>query len=176
MKTATIIAMLLICGIHGPVYATELKPYQGDIPATDFVLRDLYGKSHQLHDYQGKVVLLNFWATWCPPCVEELPSLNRLQQHFNDQSVAIITIDVGEPASQIKPFLQKTDSDELSVLMDMDGKVHKQWNIYVFPTSFLLDQSGNIQYAAVGALDWSDSAIINTINQLLRRKNSDRKP
>ncbi len=163
-----IFTLLFIFIVSLNLQAADLKPYIGDIQSEDFELTDLQGKTHRLDNYRGKVVLLNFWATWCPPCIEELPSLTRLQNHFKSQSVDILTIDVGEPIELITPFLEKTSSTDLTVLLDSDGSVHKKWNIYVFPTTFLLDQDGEIRYAAVGALDWGSQPIIDIINNLLQ--------
>ena len=136
--------------------------------ASDFTFKDMQGNSHQLSSYRGKVVLLNFWATWCPPCIEELPSLQRLQQHYQDKPFAILTVDIGEPAEVILPFLQQVGATDLVVLLDEKGSSHEDWNIYVFPTNFLLDQTGSIRYAAVGALNWDDAEVLNIIDNLLK--------
>jgi len=148
--------------------AAEFKPYPGTMQPTDFILKDMKGERHQLSQYKNQVVLVNFWATWCPPCIEELPSLQRLQNLFKDKPFKILTIDVGEPTELIQPFLEQVGATDLTVLLDTDGKSHKDWNIYVFPTNFLLDRSGKIRYAAVGALNWDEPAIINIIEPLLK--------
>ena len=148
--------------------AAELKPYTGAMQPTDFILKDMTGKTHQLSQYKNQVVLVNFWATWCPPCIKELPSLQKLQQLFKDKPFKILTIDVGEPTELIQPFLKKVGATDLTVLLDTDGKSHQDWNIYVFPTNFLLDQSGNIRFAAVGALDWDEPAVVDIIGSLLK--------
>ena len=147
--------------------ASGLKPYKGDMQATDFSFKDMQGKTHRLSDYRGKAVLLNFWATWCPPSIEELPSLQRLQNHYNNRPFVILTIDIGEPAKTIQPFLQQVGATDLTVLLDEKGSSHQDWNIYVFPTNFLLDQSGDIRFAAVGALNWDEADIIQIIDGLL---------
>ena len=147
--------------------AAELKPYSGGMQASEFLLKDIQGKTHRLSQYRGKVVLLNFWASWCPPCVEELPSLQRLQKHYQGKEFAIITIDVGEPADRIKLFLKQVNATALTVLLDTEGSSHQDWSIYVFPTNFLLDKNATIRYAAVGALVWDEPAVIDIINKLL---------
>jgi len=166
MKAAQLILVPLLIFAFS-VQAAELKPYTGSMQATDFILNDIQGKTHQLSEYRGKVVLVNFWATWCPPCIEELPSLQRLQQLYEGKPFSILTIDVGEPAELIQSFLEQVNATDLTVLLDAKGISHKDWNIYVFPTNFLLDQSGNIRYAAVGALNWDEPDVIETINKLI---------
>jgi len=166
MKTVKLILVALLFSIL-PAQAAELKPYTGSMQASEFTLKDMQGKTHRLSQYRGKVVLVNFWATWCPPCIEELPSLQRLLELYEDKDFTILTIDVGEPAELIQPFLSQVGVNDLTVLLDDDGTTHKNWNIYVFPTNFLLDQSGKIRYAAVGALNWDEQNVIDTINKLL---------
>ncbi len=166
VNTIRLFSMLLVLAV--PLHAAELKPYKGSMQATDFILKDMQGNTHQLSSYRGNVVLINFWATWCPPCIEELPSMQRLQDMYKDKPFTILTIDVGEPAELIQPFLEKVDATELTVLLDKDGKSHKDWNIYVFPTNFLLDQSGNISHAGVGALNWDEPAVTQIIDQLIQ--------
>ena len=166
IKAIRLLSLLLV--ITASLHAAELKPYKGSMQVTDFILRDMQGKTHQLSRYRGNVVLINFWATWCPPCVEELPSMQRLQNMYKDKPFTILTIDVGEPAELIQQFLEKVDATELTVLLDKDGSSHKDWKIYVFPTNFLLDKSGTIRYANVGALNWDESSVTSIIDQLLK--------
>ena len=160
--------LALLAVVSGPLQAAELKPYKGSMQATDFTLKDMQGNTHRLSSYLGNVVLINFWATWCPPCVEELPSMQRLQNMYKGKPFTILTIDVGEPAELIQPFLEKVDATELTVLLDKDGNIHKDWKIYVFPTNFLLDKSGKISHAGVGALNWDEPAVTSIIDQLLK--------
>ncbi|MCW8963307.1 MAG: TlpA family protein disulfide reductase [Gammaproteobacteria bacterium] len=166
MKIIHIFLVVLVFAVS-PIQAAELKPYTGTMHASEFILKDMQGKTHRLSGYRGKVVLVNFWATWCPPCIEELPSLQRLLELYEGKDFTILTIDVGEPAELIRPFLSQVGVNDLTVLLDADGTTHKDWNIYVFPTNFLLDQSGKIRYAAVGALNWDEQNVIDTINKLL---------
>ena len=165
-KAITVLFCLLIA-ISCASHARGLKPYTGDMQARDFAFTDMQGNTHRLSSYHGKVVLLNFWATWCPPCIEELPSLQRLQQYYKDKAFVILTIDIGETADIIQPFLQQVGVTDLTVLLDEKGASHSDWNIYVFPTNFILDRSGTIRYAAVGALNWDDADVIQVVDTLL---------
>jgi thiol-disulfide isomerase/thioredoxin len=167
INRTSILLLLVFSLLTFPATGLELKKYEGEMQASNFSFEDLQGNTHRLSDYQGKVVLVNFWATWCPPCIEELPSLQRLQKKYREKPFSILTIDIGEPASLIRPFLQKVDALDLVVLLDTEAISHKNWNIYVFPTNFLLDKTGRIRYAAVGALDWDEPAIARIIEQLI---------
>lgn len=158
---------LVIFLFIGNAQAGPVKPYTGDLDSPGFHFSDLHGKLHDIKDYKGKVLLLNFWATWCPPCIKELPSLQRLQDIYAGKEFAIVTIDIGEPAEVIEPYLKEVNADNLTVLLDREGISHKDWLIYVFPTNFILDKRGKIRYAAVGALNWDDEEVLIIINELL---------
>jgi thiol-disulfide isomerase/thioredoxin len=168
MKSLRTLSFMFLFFVSPLPQAAELKPYTGTMQPTDFVLKDIKEITHQLSQYKDEVVLINFWATWCPPCIEELPSLHRLQLLYKDKPFKVLTIDVGEPAELIQPFLERVGATDLTVLLDKHGKTHKEWNIYVFPTNFLLDRSGNIRYAAVGALNWDEPAVTDIIGSLLK--------
>jgi len=131
-------------------------------------LADLSGQSVDLTDYQGRVVLVNFWASWCPPCVHELPSLNALHRHFQGRAFTVLGVNMAEDAATVDAFRRKTQM-AFTIVMDGDGKALKQWRVYAFPTSFLLDKHGDIQFAAIGAIDWMDADVIEKIETLLHR-------
>jgi len=142
-----------------------LKPYQGkqDIKLK---LETFDEKLIDVSEYKDRVVLLNFWASWCKPCVEEIPSLTRLQQQFNQNDFKIITINVGESREQIIEFMKKVKLD-LPIMLDADGQAVKDWGVYAYPSNFVLDKNGVIRYAYRGALEWDSQSIINTIKTLL---------
>lgn len=102
---------------------------------------------------QGRAALINFWASWCGPCVEEIPSLHRLQAEMQDEPLDIITVNIGEDREAIAEFLEQVPM-RLPVLMDVTGNTAKRWNIYVYPSSYLVDSDGIIRYAYLGALEW----------------------
>jgi Peroxiredoxin len=141
-----------------------LKRYTGkqDI---QLKLKTFDGQMLDIDLYKGQVVLLNFWASWCKPCVEEIPSLVRLQQKFNQDNFKIITINVGESKEQIIEFMKKVKFD-LPILLDFDGQAVKNWGVYAYPSNFLLDKNGTIRYAYRGALEWDADPIANTIKTL----------
>ena len=142
-----------------------LKPYQGK-QNIKLRLNTFDEKLIDVNEYKDQVVLLNFWASWCKPCVKEIPSLMRLQQQFNQTDFKIITINVGESRKQIIEFMKKVKL-ELPIMLDTNGKAVKDWGVYAYPSNFLLDKNGVIRYAYRGALEWDSQPIINTIKTLL---------
>ncbi|MEW8365408.1 MAG: TlpA disulfide reductase family protein, partial [Candidatus Thiodiazotropha taylori] len=118
---------------------------------------------------QGRVGLINFWATWCPPCVEEIPSLNRLQAIFKDRDIEIISIDFRETPEEMADFLQRIPVD-FPVLMDQDGETSLNWQVFSFPSSFIIDRAGRIRYSANRAINWDSQEVVDTLNQLLTEK------
>jgi thiol-disulfide isomerase/thioredoxin len=135
-------------------------------PITPFSLQAFDGSLYSTDDFQNRVVLLNFWATWCPPCVEELPSLNRLQQRYQTKDLRIVSIDFRETPGEMADFLGRTPVI-FPVLMDKDGKVALSWRVFSFPSSFIIDRAGNIRFAANRAIDWDSPEVWQAIDRLL---------
>jgi thiol-disulfide isomerase/thioredoxin len=129
-------------------------------------LSDHLGHSLDLHKLRGKVILVNFWATWCPPCVEEIPSLNRLQTHYRDLDVGIVSIDFRETAHEIETFIKERPVD-FPILMDTDGQTSLAWRVFSFPSSFIIDRQGRVRYSANRGLNWDSKEVISIIDGLL---------
>ena len=146
-----------------------LAPLDPVLPAPVLVLGDLDGGSFNLDDYRGQVVLVNFWASWCRPCVAEIPSLHRLDASLEGEDFRIVTVNVGEEAARVERFLQQVQV-ELPVLMDYDASISKGWMIYVYPSSYLVDRQGNVRYAYLGALEWDSTENLKIIRQLLSQR------
>ena len=137
-----------------PALSADLKPWTGGAaPALD--LKDLEGKSHKLADYRGKVVILNFWATWCEPCRDEMPSLNRLKGALQGKPVALFAVNIGEGEARIEGFMKKVPV-ELRVLLDRDAQASKAWKVRLMPTTFVIGTDGRVRYSFAGERDWAD--------------------
>ena len=149
-----------------PTGTTLLRPYAEARHAPALRLPILDGARIDLTDLKGKVVLVNFWATWCPPCVEEIPSLQRLYRRLQPQGLEILAVDVGESAGKMRKFLADKPID-FPVLMDTEGDALRRWGIYAFPTTLVLDREHRIRYAVFGAFDWSSQEVIDTLAPLL---------
>ncbi|WP_024537108.1 TlpA family protein disulfide reductase [Comamonas badia] len=115
--------------------------------------QDLQGKTWDLSDLKGRVVLLNFWATWCGPCKEEMPTLQTLAEIEGD-ALAVLAIDVAEPVARVRRYLQATGL-QLTVLRDPEGDIARAWGATVFPTTVLIDTQGRARQVVLGAVDWT---------------------
>lgn len=147
--------------------AQQLKPWTGGA-TPPLALQDLDGKPHRLEDYRGKVVLVNFWATWCGPCREEMPSMNKLRASLEAQPFAVLAVNLAESEGRIRRFLEQVPL-EFPVLLDRDSGVAKAWRARVLPVSFLVGPDGRIRYSAVGEIDWAQERVRRTIIELMPR-------
>ena len=128
---------------------------------------NLSGQRHTLDDYQGEVILVNFSATCCPPCLIEMPSMQRLKQALADTPFSILAVNSKESKGKVWRFQRMLDVD-FTMLLDTTGQAGEDWNIAVYPTSYLIDPSGHIRYVAYGALEWDSDAVQQVINDLLK--------
>ncbi|MEJ2454323.1 MAG: TlpA disulfide reductase family protein [Candidatus Thiodiazotropha sp.] len=139
----------------------------GEAPA--FSLEAIDGSPYDSGNFRDKVVLLNFWATWCPPCVEELPSLNRLQARYTGSDLRIISVDFRETPQQMADFLERIPV-AFPVLMDNTGKVALNWRVFSFPSTFIIDRQGRIRYSANRAIDWDSPEVWKVVDRLLKEQ------
>ena len=157
---------LLACLLFSPaVFSTDLEPYSKD--NLNFSLADLKGKTHTLTDYRGKVVLVNFWASWCRPCVLEMPELTQLKQHMAGLPFEVIAINVGERKNRVTHFVKRINFN-LPVLLDISSKAFNEWNIKIMPGSFLIDASGIVRYRVSGNPGWDNEQTLSIIEQLIK--------
>jgi peroxiredoxin len=143
----------------------RLKPYKADPVAKPIRLYDINGKLVELNDYRGQVTLVNFWATWCPPCVHEIPSLNNLKAKMQGEKFQLISINYAEPPETVSDFLKQVKVD-FPVLMDVDNKVSAQWNVIAFPSTFIIGSDGKIHYGVNAAIEWDDPEVIRILDSL----------
>ena len=159
-----LLALLLALAL--PASAQELKPWTGGAtPALE--LADMQGARHRLADYRGKVVLVNFWATWCVPCRDEMPSIERLRASLDSKRFAVLAVNLAEPESRIQKFL---DAVPLSfpVLLDRDAKIARAWQAKMLPATYIVGPDGRIRYRHLGELDWSKPEIRAQIAALIK--------
>ena len=148
--------------------AARFTPWKGGA-TPPLVLKDRQGRTHDLAAYRGRVVLVNFWATWCEPCLEEMPSLEDLQDRLKDRPFALLTINMEESDAKVERFLQSTLllEDSLVVLFDRFGTVAKQWKARMLPVSFLIGPDGRIRFTVLGAANWSARETVAQIDRLM---------
>ena len=147
--------------------AQVLSPVER-VMAPDFVLQDMEDETHRLSDYRGKTVIINFWTTWCPPCREEIPSMNRAWRELEDEGVVILAINMGEDEDTIFVFTADYPAD-FPLLMDIDGRVGIDWGVYGVPETFVIDAEGNIRYKHIGPVtrESLEAEVLPVIKELL---------
>ena len=145
--------------------AQELRPWSGGA-TPPLALQDLDGRRHRLEDYRGKVVLINFWATWCEPCREEMPSLNKLRASLAGQPFAVLAVNLAESEARVRRFMEQVPLD-FPVLLDRDSAVAKAWQARILPASFVVGPDGRIRYWMLGEIDWTQERVRNAILEML---------
>ena len=118
-----------------------------------------------LNQFRGKVVILNFWATWCPPCVEEMPSLVQLQQRFKDKGVVVLGVNLDVDGDAYHQFLKSYKIDFLTV-RDPDHKSSDLYGTFKFPETYIIDRDGILRRKFIGAVEWSQPEIVDFIGKL----------
>lgn len=135
--------------------------------APDFTLTNIQGQNVSLADLKGKVVILNFWATWCPPCREEMPSMEMLYRKFKDQGLVILAVNVEKDGQKlVQSFLQRTPYT-FPILFDGDAAVQNRYQIFRYPETVIIDRNGKIVERVVGAIDWTSDQAVELIKSLL---------
>jgi thiol-disulfide isomerase/thioredoxin len=146
-----------------------LVELESPVAAPTFSLQTIDGRVYDSGQFRNRVMLLNFWATWCPPCVEELPSLNRLQERYAGDGLRIVSVDFRETPEQMADFLERVPVS-FPVLMDSSGKVALSWRVFSFPSTFILDRRGNIRYSSNRAIDWDSPEVWRVVERLLEER------
>ena len=146
--------------------AAELKRWKDKPVAPAIDLMTIDGAALSLRQLRGKVVLVNFWATWCEPCIAEMPSLQRLHDQLRADGFEVLAVNYQEGPARIKSFIDRMNFT-LPVVRDTDGDVARAWGARVFPANYLVDRAGNIRYWMSGAADWTSPALVSTIRALL---------
>ena len=135
-------------------------------PAPELKAQDLAGVTKTLADYRGKVVLLNFWASWCPPCLREMPSMERLRVKMAGRPLTIVALNSAENPKEVNAYLSKMKLG-FPILLDPDGSNTQRWKVFALPTTFLLDASGRIRYVLTGPTEWDEGEALEKIEALL---------
>ena len=161
-----IVSLFIGCIMATAVLAVQtLAPVPGNVMAPDFTLLDTNGKTHSLSDYRGRPVIINFWTTWCPPCREELPSMNRAWHLLEEEGIAMLAINMGEDEDTIFIFSADYPTD-FPVLMDKSGDVIEQWPVKGLPTTYVIAPDGTIAYRAIGSREWDAKELLDTVRAL----------
>lgn len=168
--------ILFFCLVVFSVHAAREQPRLGHkltalskpVPAPDFTLEDMDEEKYNLADYRGKVVLLNFWATWCPPCRREMPSMERLHQKYNGKDFTVLAINQMETGDHVFAYTGQLEVDPtFTILFDTDSTVSRAYRVKGLPTTFLIDKKGMIRYRAIGGREFDHPEVEKQIKQLM---------
>ncbi len=144
----------------------RLVPYHGDPIPQPLNLETQQGKRFIKTNYRGKVTLVNFWASWCGPCVKEIPSLNNLRKKMQGKPFQLISVNYAEDKQHVSDFMKKVEVN-FPVLLDTDGLVSKNWGVSVFPATFVIGPDGKIRYGVSGGLYWDNPDVLEKLNDLI---------
>jgi cytochrome c biogenesis protein CcmG/thiol:disulfide interchange protein DsbE len=162
------LAAVLIYGLltKGPTNTTDAGPQVGQ-PLADFALADLQGRAMQLSALRGSVVFINVWATWCPPCVDEMPTIQRLYERLQPRGLRVVTISLDALGAQIvTPFMHNYQLT-FPVLLDPQGTVERMYRTSGVPESFIVDKHGRLVEKVVGPRDWAHPQMLAMFERLL---------
>jgi peroxiredoxin len=172
-KTNAVKILVLLLILSGAaILAVRLRsPRPVDLGdrAPDFTLPTLTRGSLSLHDFGRQVVVLNFWATWCPPCVEETPSLERFAEQMRLQGVTVMGVSVDEDAGALQTFATEQQLS-FPILRDPSRSIAHLYGTFLFPETYIIDQKGRVAEKLIGAVDWQDPRIISFVQELVRKK------
>ena len=160
LRPVFVIALILsLAGCYG-----GSKPTRIGSPAPDFVLQDSGGKV-ALHDFKGQVVVLNFWATWCAPCVQEIPSLMEMNSKVKDKGVKVVAVSVDVDEMAYVKFLQRHGINFLTV-RDPEQKSSSLYGTTGWPETYIIDRQGVLRRKFVGPVDWTNPEIMQFVTSL----------
>lgn len=163
-----LIPLSLVADWQQPELSHNLTPLKNQVVASDFELENMDEETKSLSDYRGQVVLLNFWATWCPPCIREMPSMERLHQEIKAKDFKVIALNQMEEVDDVFAFTGQLEVDPtFEILFDKTSQVSQEYAVKGLPTTYLIDKKGNIRYRAVGGREFNHPEVIKIINQLI---------
>ena len=173
-RLVVIVGVLAIIALaFGVVWLQSAKyePLTVGMAAPDFTLPDMAGKNQQLSDYRGKVIFLNFWATWCKPCKEEMPSMQVLWDSLKKEDFVMLAVSMDRVTTtkEISPFVENLKLT-FPILTDSWGQTDKRYKLMGVPETYIIDQSGVLREKVIGPRDWTRTESIGTIVQLLQKR------
>ncbi len=142
-----------------------ITPLPDRPPAPPLELKDLNDQRYRLSDYHGHVLLVNFWATWCPPCRKEMPSMQRAWEVLKKEGIQFLAVNVGEDEERVFSFLGEYPVD-FPLLLDQDSRTIERWPVRGLPTTFIIDPQGRIAYRAIGGRAWDDAFFLDLMRHL----------
>ncbi|MGB6024917.1 MAG: TlpA disulfide reductase family protein [Candidatus Sulfotelmatobacter sp.] len=160
---AFLIIILLATGALSGCWSGS-RPSRIGMAAPDFTVRDSQ-RTVTLSQFKGQVVVLNFWATWCPPCIEEMPSLVQMQERLKPKGVTVLAVSVDVDGNSYRRFLRDHNVNLLSV-RDADQKSNELYGTFKFPETYVIDRKGIVRRKFIGAVDWTDPEVMDFLGKL----------
>jgi len=162
--------ILLLSGCSGETQTPVTSgPVAVDQSAPDFTLSDLNGRSYTLSQLRGKVVIVNFWATWCPPCRKEMPSMEQLHRELSGEGLVLLAINIEKDGRRTVAQFLSSNPHSFPILLDEQEVVQKRYGVYQFPESFIIRKDGIIDDKVIGAIDWAEPRTVAYFRDLLMR-------
>ena len=168
-----IVITTMLLSWMNPAYAVQKQLFdkvKEKYVVPDFSLKDEEGKTYKLSDYRGKVVVLNFWATWCSPCRREMPSMERAYKKWAKEGIELVAVNIGDDADKIFAFTGEYDIS-FTILMDPSSSLYQKYTIPGLPTTYIIDPEGYMVYRVLGGRVWDDPKIAEQIRLLKKPQN-----
>jgi peroxiredoxin len=172
MSKTNVLKLLVLGAIVGAtiflvISSRRPEPVESGDAAPDFTLPALEGPRISLRDYRPSVVVVNFWATWCPPCIEETPSLKRFAEEMQSEGVKVIGVSVDQDEAALRKFVAETQLS-FPIARDPDAAVALRYGTFKFPETYIVDSEGKIAKKLIGAINWQDPRIVALVRNLAR--------
>ncbi|HXE76340.1 MAG TPA: TlpA disulfide reductase family protein [Candidatus Xenobia bacterium] len=161
-----LVLLALLLGMRQPGSRVEAPEAGEEAPNFSFVLN---GQPRELRDLRGQVVLLNFWATWCPPCVTEIPSLERLHRRLGPQGLIILAVSVDEDPVVYENFL-RSNNITFATVRDPEKRISRQYGTFMYPETYVIDRQGRLVRKIIGALEWDEPDTLDFLTRVLEAK------
>jgi peroxiredoxin len=158
-----LVALALWLALETPHPYVDAPQESEEVPNFTFSLND---QSRELSDLRGQVVLLNFWATWCPPCVAEMPSLERLHRQFEERGLLVLGVSVDQDATAYENFLT-TYNITFPNYRDPEKRISTLYGTFMYPETYIIDREGRLVRKVIGPLDWDDPQVVDFLTRLL---------
>lgn len=173
LRCCRLMVLLVLCWLSQPLLAadpvlsttlTALEP----VEAPDFTLQDMDGESHTLSELRGNYVLVNFWATWCPPCRKEMPSMEYLHKKYRDRPFRVLAVNQWEDPDHVFSYMgELAVFPSFPILFDPKSTVSEHYGVRGLPTSFIVDPEGRLVYRAIGGREFDHPEVTGLIDRLL---------
>ncbi|HEX5637851.1 MAG: TlpA family protein disulfide reductase [Gammaproteobacteria bacterium] len=165
--TRRIFLISLLLTFVSVIHASELQPYTASAATPALKLRDMNNKEHDLNQYKGQIVLVQFWATYCTPCRKEMPSMNKMMTKMGKTPFKILAVNMGETEDEVKTFVNEV-KPAFTILMDPAGNSIADWRVFAAPSNFIIGPDGKIRYTLFGGVEWDSEELIAKLQALAK--------